>query len=294
MIDVTVLTIAYKPGYIDTMAQALKDQTLDHDRWEWILVDDICDKRREAVRELVGSNMHFLHIPPREIKPYSATGIAVNTGLAQARGKLVYFMADYMYPHPSCLERHWQIYQEFGPKVFISGPIIDAITQAGRSLFAVDPAKASKQWEQTILIGDELSIAMEGLPSLTVGLKEGFNLLTEDNALSIWAQPFTAQWPAAPGVDWRMGYVSLEARGLAPDLLKHYGAPTWWWAGRNDSADLKLLLESGGLDEGPPGKHGGLEVIWQQRMKDMGASYLIDQRAPAMLLPHPTRKREFV
>ena len=40
MVDVTVLTIAYRAGYIDTMVQALQAQTLDKSRWEWVLVDD--------------------------------------------------------------------------------------------------------------------------------------------------------------------------------------------------------------------------------------------------------------
>ena len=45
MPDVTVLTITYRTGYIDTMVQALRAQSLEPDRWEWVLVDDLWERR---------------------------------------------------------------------------------------------------------------------------------------------------------------------------------------------------------------------------------------------------------
>lgn len=297
MPDVTVLTIAYRPGYIDTMVQALQAQSLDRERWEWVLVDDLWAQRKEAVARHINGAFNFQHMPPREIKPYSATGIAINTGLAAARGKLVYFMADYMYPHPECLWRHWYIYTFCGPpeyKVLISGPIIDGITCQGLSVWGLTPETLSKAWPVAVRVGDEVISYNEHMPALPVDIKDRAEVYTEDKAISIWAKPFIPQWPATPGLDWRMGGFLLESRARAPDLFEFHGPACSWFAGRNDSADLELLKASGGLEEEPPGKHGGLETNWEQRMRDMGACYLVDQQAPAMILPHPTRKREFV
>lgn len=294
MLEVTCLTIAYRPGYVDTMVQALKAQTLDPKNWEWILVDDLWERRHDAVARHINGAFQFQHLPPREIHPYSATGIAINTGLAWGQGKLVYFMADYMYPNPRCLQRHWEIYQEFGPKVYISGPIIDGITIEGRSVWGLSRETQSTGWPVGVKVGDEVMGYTEHMPALQVDIQDHAELLTPDNMISVWKKPFAPLWPAAPGLDWRMGGLLLKSRAVARDLLRFQGPPGSWYAGRNDSAGLELLRASGGLEEEPKGKHGGLEVNWEQRMRDLGACYLVDQQAPAMLLPHPTRKREHV
>ena len=74
MVNVTVLTIAYRAGYIDTMGQALKAQTLSKDLWEWLLVDDRWADRHEAVADYIGDAFDYRHIPPREILPYARGG----------------------------------------------------------------------------------------------------------------------------------------------------------------------------------------------------------------------------
>jgi glycosyltransferase involved in cell wall biosynthesis len=275
------------------MTQALRAQTLDRSVWEWILVDDLHQVRQSAVARHIGDSIQFQHLPPREIKPYSATGIAINTGLAAARGELVYFMADYMYPHPTCLERHWEIYAKFGPKVLISGPLIDEITFFGKSIWGQDWETFSEPEKRMVKVGDRSLVYKEHLPSFKVPMKLEWEYPTVDNLISIWAEPFSPHWPAAPGIDWRMGAISPNLyRGS--DVRVHLNDPNWWWGGRNDSGPLKLLIEAGGLEETGDGRHGGLETEWVERMLALGAIYLVDQRAPCLLLPHPTRKRETV
>ena len=291
--QVSVITITWRPGYIDTMVQALQAQTLDKDRWEWILVDDLHQVRRSAVARYIGDSIRFQHLPPREIKPYSATGIAINTGLAAARGELVYFMADYMYPHPTCLERHWDIYARFGPKVLISGPLIDEITFFGKSIWGQDWNTYSEPEKLTVKVGERLVVYKEHLPPFKIKMKPEWEYPTADNLISIWAEPFSPHWPEAPGIDWRMGSISPNLY-KGSDVRVHPNDPNWWWGGRNDSGPLKLLLESGGLEETGDGRHGSLDTEWTQRMMDLGALYLVDQRAPALILPHPMRKRETV
>lgn len=288
--DVTVLTITYRPGYIDTMFEALLVQTLDKAKWEWVLVDDLYSLRHEAVARHINGRANLVHLPPREVKPYSATAIALNTGLAAAHGELVYFMADYMYPHMTCLERHWDIYQRHGPKVLISGPIIDLITFFGASIWEGAPPTP-----RTVQVGADFITYEEHCPPIAwPRLKNNWSEAVPDNLISIWVEPYFLPWPKSFGVDWRMGYIrkfSWEPWLCAADLSSPEGR-NWWWAGRNDSAPLQLLRDAGGLEEKKQSQHGGLEVELAQRMFTMGAVHLIDLQAPAMHLEHLSRKPE--
>ena len=81
---------------------------------------------------------------------------------------------------------------------------------------------------------------------------------------------------------------------IGEGLYFHCGEKKLWWGGRNDSAPLALLRQAGGLDETNEWKHGNLDIELQQRMMASGAFYLVDRRAPCLLLPHPTRKKESV
>jgi len=118
---ITVLTPTCR--YYEHLAEqieALNVQTLQD--FEWIVVDDFHKERKGTFKELVKDKFPLIHIPPREIVPYSAIAMAFNTGLIYAQGELVYLMNDYVIPEPSCLERHWEIYHKY-KKVMISGQI---------------------------------------------------------------------------------------------------------------------------------------------------------------------------
>ena len=215
----------------------------------------------------------------------------MNTGLAAARGKLVYIMADYMYLHPRCLERHWAIYQEYGPKVFISGPLVDDFVYHGWSWWQHRAGRKT-----VVTVGDRQVTYEERLPPIHVPIRPRTD---SPNLLSIWRWPVQVEWPEPPGkrpIDWRMAVVGKHAVG--PDVYQADRSgndpnfESYWWCGRNDSAPLELLLSAGGLDESQDGVHGGLEAQLAQRMLNQGARYLFDNLAPAAILPHPSRKAE--
>lgn len=284
-VRVSVITMTYRPGYIDSCVASLKAQSLRD--IQWVLVDELAEKRRDLVRDCIGGAFPVTHIPPAEITDISATALALNTGLVHCRGELVYFMADYMYPHPGVLERHWALYQRYGPKVVITGPLVDRITSEGRSV-----SLGAQAIQHTIMVGDKPVTYPELSPPIEWPLKANFMAPTPANLLSIFLRPFTPIWPERLPPDWRTGAisnVSLE-RGLyenrQPEPWK------WWWAGRSDSAPLSALLEANGMDETSQGRRGGLETDLCRRMMEWGCRFLVDRQAPAYMLPHPARKRE--
>ncbi|GAG63016.1 unnamed protein product, partial [marine sediment metagenome] len=62
---ITVLTIIYRPGYIDSMVAALEAQTFRE--FEWVLVDDLYEQRKDLVKDYIGGAFPLTHIPPRKI-----------------------------------------------------------------------------------------------------------------------------------------------------------------------------------------------------------------------------------
>ncbi|MDD4984413.1 MAG: glycosyltransferase family A protein [Dehalococcoidales bacterium] len=283
MPKITVLTITWKPGYIDTMVDALKAQTF-HD-FEWVLVDDLYGLRKDMVKELVGGAFQFTHLPPRWISEYSQTAVANNTGLTHSRGELIYFMADYIYPHPKCLWRHWQIYEKYGPDLMISGPILDRLTAAGRSTWTGAPPVTI-----TVRAGDEVFTYDESTPPLDIDITEGYDKPSDTNLLSIWKQPFHPRWPTTYPPDWRLGWIMN--RKLEEGLYENLSGAKWWWGGRNDSVSLELLLDVNGLQEDIDARHTGLEAEMAERIEGLGVRYMVDTQAPVFLLPHPIRKKE--
>lgn len=287
-VKVTVLTITFRPGYIDLMCAALDRQTMPKKDWEWVLVDDLWEQRHDVVQSYVGDSINLKHIPPREIKEYSATATAFNTGLRVAKGELVYFMSDYMYPHPRCLARHWQLYQQHGPKVFISGPLLDDLTRWGHSMYS-----GSIVPESLIQVGKDLYVTHENIPPVPVALRDGFDQAIPGNYISVLSSPFVPEWPEDRGVDWRVGALIYEAGNvwLDPITLWHKSSPTWWWAGRNDSAPLEMVRNAGGLDESEEWVHGGLDGALSTSLKAQGGRYLVDTSTPCYFLVHPANKR---
>jgi len=282
---ISVLTIGYRPGYVDSCVAALKAQSLQD--FEWVFVDELVAQRRDLVKREVNDAFSLTHIPPREITDISATAMALNTGIVHCRGELVHFMADYMYLHPRTLERHWEIYQKYGPKVIITGPLLDRLTAEGKSI-----SLGARPILWTIQVGSRPVQYHEHSPPIDWPLKPNFTELTDENLLSIFARPFIPVWPDYVLPDWRSGVISnlsLE-RGLyenaQPEPWK------WWWAGRVDSAPLEALLEANGMDETSAGRRAGLETDMARRMVRAGCRHLHDRLYPSYMLPHPTRKRE--
>lgn len=116
---ITVLTATYRDSErLLKQAQWLQEQTLDHHDFEWVVVDD---KHAERPDLFEGHDYSITHLPPREFGEYSAPQTALNTGIAHARGKVVWFMADSVYPLQQVLARTWANYERWGPDIFMSG-----------------------------------------------------------------------------------------------------------------------------------------------------------------------------
>ena len=291
-LKVSVVTITWRPGYIDTMAAALCAQTMSKDSFEWVLVDDLWEMRRDAVAAHVNGAIRLVHVPPREITRESGTGIAVNTGLAHASGELVYFMPDYCYPSPRSLERHWEIYTRFGPQAIIVSPWVDRITQRRESVWLGASAPLVE-----IQVGARRITFPDHSPPVEIALRPGYDKPSPDNFISIFADPVRPLWRDDLTLDWRMGWLLTgdevhtpvpHGRGLFEIFSP--GRVNWWY-GRGDSAPRTALLESGGLPE-RTGTHGGLETLLTRRLLDMGCRFFADHTAPVMILPHPSRKPE--
>ena len=282
---VSVVSICYRPGYFDTLVAGLKSQTFTD--FEWIICDDLRSIRKTEVANYIGDAFPFKHVKPRVVRDLSATASALNTALSYCSGELVYFMSDYMYIHPRALQRHWYIYQRYGPKVIISGALIDAITVTGQSVYTGHPPKMI-----TVKVGDKPVTFPELTPPLEWPMIYA-EKPTQQNLISIWAEEFKPAWSevAGYGVDWRTGAIANWA--LEYGVYKNTtGDFKWFWAGRNDSGPLAVFKEVGGMDERLDGQHGGIEADMATRIKNLGYSYLVDTKCPAYMLSHPFRKKE--
>ena len=219
MLKISVITITYRPGYVLELTQALQRQSFPSEDFEWLLVDELWPERNKAVVDLVNDSLNLRHIPcPKS--PVTATVRAFNTGLAPALGLLVYWLADYMHPHPKALERHWHIYLEYGPKVIISGPLIDGITVTGHSVWT--GARAAMH---TVLVGSQPITYPEHLPPVPLKLKPDYLAPTPANLLSIFQEPFVPAWPRRLTTDWRMGYMAQVS--LERDIYECSSPVTW-------------------------------------------------------------------
>ena len=117
---VSILTPTYRDSaLLHTLGGWLQEQVFQD--FEWLLLDDLYEQRKEEVTSWGFPFLRHLQAWPSEVRAPSAV---INHGLVQARGDLIYFLADYMQPTPGVLARHWALYQRLGPKVMIGGPLL--------------------------------------------------------------------------------------------------------------------------------------------------------------------------
>lgn len=124
-IKVSVITPTYREtAIIEQQVQWLRAQTLGAENFEWLLLDDLYAVRKKEIAAWNISFLRHLSAPNTGVRGPSKV---INRGLVAARGEIVYFMTDYMQIVPTVLERHWTLYQEFGPAVMIAGPVITSL-----------------------------------------------------------------------------------------------------------------------------------------------------------------------
>src|SRR3990167_10826136 len=82
--DITVLTTACRIPYLRWQAEALKRQTFKD--FEWVVVDDLYEQRKDSLKEQVNEMFPLVHIPTSRKRDYYAQSEALNDGLAHASG----------------------------------------------------------------------------------------------------------------------------------------------------------------------------------------------------------------
>ena len=118
MIKISVLTPTCRDQFTEVQVKALKQQSFKD--FEWVLVNDLYERTKDKITSLINDAFRVTHIAPSIRESYPVIASACNDGLIHAKGELVFFMNDYVIPHPDCLARHWGIYQKY-PDAMISG-----------------------------------------------------------------------------------------------------------------------------------------------------------------------------
>lgn len=222
MVKVTVITPTYREtSQIVAQAMWLEHQTMVKEDFEWIILDDLYEQRHEEVARLATS-YRIKHLPSGVDSPYKRPSEAINRGLVRADGELVHFMNDYIELTPQLLERHWELYQAYGPRVVIGGPLISA--RCPRCVEA-----SGESWQ---------------------------DVFPNENTLMILCIECRLPMFYHRARVYEVGLNAFEGETWNPHLAR-----LGFWAGRNDSAPLECLLDVNGLDESLDNRGGDHDLI---------------------------------
>ena len=111
---VSVVLPTKRPSGFDITFPALGGQTLDHNHWELILIDDYKDREKLAIEYAKTHNINnfkYLRSKPNYWRSNRLIANARNTGLICAEGELIVFIDDYIWFAPRFLEEHWKVYK---------------------------------------------------------------------------------------------------------------------------------------------------------------------------------------
>ena len=111
LISVSFCTI--RSGWLGNTFRALGQQTMDHDLFEFVVVDDYGDRwsEIEALAEEHHVNVKYLASKPYHWRSNRQLGNARNTGFIHCDGELVVFLDDYSWVEPNFLSTHWSLYK---------------------------------------------------------------------------------------------------------------------------------------------------------------------------------------
>lgn len=109
---ITVGLVSSRPGGLDVVRTGLASQTFTD--FELVFVDALYEQRKHLVTDYFAEKkISVRHTPPRErIWPWDACPQARNTVLGKARGEIVVWIVDYAWLPPTCLEQHWNAWEE--------------------------------------------------------------------------------------------------------------------------------------------------------------------------------------
>ena len=112
-ISISFATIRY--GWLENTFRCLGQQTLPHNEWKLIMIDDTPEDRSEQVIELAKKeniNIKWMRSKKNYWKFNRMLGNARNTGFVHSDGELIVFLDDYTWIPPTFLEEHWKIYKQ--------------------------------------------------------------------------------------------------------------------------------------------------------------------------------------
>ncbi len=107
-------------GWLENTFRCLGSQTLPHEDWELVMIDDVPEDRQKQVLHLAEKeniNLKWMRSKPNHWKSNRMLGNARNTGFIHSDGELVVFLDDYTWIEPRFLQWHWEIYKKTGMAV---------------------------------------------------------------------------------------------------------------------------------------------------------------------------------
>lgn len=111
---ITVVLPTNRPSGFNLTFSALHDQSLLHDDFELILIDDYKDREKLAIEYAKShdvKNLKYIKSKPNYWRSNRLIANARNTSLIYAEAELVVFVDDYIWFPPRFLEEHWKVYK---------------------------------------------------------------------------------------------------------------------------------------------------------------------------------------
>lgn len=116
---ISVQFATIRSGWLENTFRALGAQTLPHEEWEFVMVDDYGDRWLEvkALAEKYKVNTKYMCSKPYKWKSNRQLGNARNTGLIYSDGELMVFLDDYSWVERDWLKLHWRTHVKTGMAV---------------------------------------------------------------------------------------------------------------------------------------------------------------------------------
>src|SRR3990167_3490856 len=244
--EVSVLSTVFRPGGIDVLLAGMRDQTFKD--FEVILVDRRYEKRHKEVQEMAwGYDVPLLHVPEhRRNGKWVSFASAWNTAIALARGRVVIFLADWMYTPPGWIEGHLKALD--GQRRYVAGsyrflPMPEVNVKQPYDFEAV-----VRKWEAGFECTEESPVARGEILDEMFPLKAGV---------------FQPSW-----IPHLMGQ-PVRHQDLRVTDLRREGGPglgEGWLHVKNDSVSRDVLWEINGMEERLERGRGPLDIDLQYRL----------------------------